>query len=262
MHPGLWISKTGLESQQTGVSVISNNISNASTVGYKKGRAVFEDLLYQTINQPGGVSSQNSSLPTGLMLGTGSRVTATQKSFTQGNLITTNDALDVMIDGQGFFVVSLPNGDPAYTRAGQFTKDADGQIVMPSNGFVVMPGIAIPADATSITISREGEVSVKLAGDPQEQVIGQFEMADFINPAGLQPIGNNMFVETTASGAPIGGVPTVDGFGSIRQGSLETSNVNVAEELVNLIQAQRIYEMNAKVISSVDQMLGFVNQNV
>ena len=262
MHPGLWISKTGLESQQTGVSVISNNISNASTVGYKKGRAVFEDLLYQTINQPGGVSSQNSSLPNGLMLGTGSRVVATQKSFTQGNLITTNESLDVMIDGQGFFVVELPNGDEAYTRAGQFTKDADGQIVMPGNGFVVMPGITIPEDTTSITISIEGEVSVKIAGDPQEQIIGQFDMADFINPAGLQPIGNNMYIETTASGEPIAGVPSVDGFGGIRQGSLETSNVNVAEELVNLIQAQRIYEMNAKVISSVDQMLGFVNQNV
>jgi flagellar basal-body rod protein FlgG len=262
MHSGLWIGKTGLDSQQTGVAVISNNIANASTVGYKKGRAVFEDLLYQTINQPGGVTAQNTSLPNGLMLGTGSRVTATQKSFTQGNLLTTNEALDMMIDGSGFFVVEMPNGDQSFTRAGQFSKDSEGQIVLPGTGFVVMPAITIPDDATSITVSIEGEVSVKVAGDPDIQVIGQLDMVDFVNPAGLQPVGNNMFIETTASGPPTFGTGSLDGFGSIRQGVLETSNVNVAEELVNLIQAQRVYEMNAKVVSSVDQMLSFVNQTL
>ncbi|MBL6734312.1 MAG: flagellar basal-body rod protein FlgG [Shewanellaceae bacterium] len=262
MHPGLWIGKTGLESQQTEVAVISNNIANASTVGYKKGRAVFEDLMYQTINQPGGVSSQNTSLPNGLMLGAGSKVTATQKSFSQGKMITTKEVFDVMIDGHGFFKVQLPNGDTAYTRSGQFTKDSTGQLVMPGNGFLVLPGITVPEDATSVTISPQGAISVKIAGQAAEQEIGLFEIADFINPSGLQPIGGNMYVETSASGNPIEGTAALDGFGSIRQGSLETSNVNVAEELVNLIQSQRVYEMNAKVIAAVDQMLSFVNQTI
>lgn len=262
MHPGLWISKTGLDSQQTGVAVISNNIANASTVGYKKGRAVFEDLLYQTIHQPGGISAQNTSLPNGLMLGAGSRVIAVQKSFTQGNFLTTKQSLDVMIDGQGFFEVELPNGDIAYTRTGQFTLDNDGNLVMPGTGFLVSPGLQIPDDAMSITISMDGQISAKIPGQTTEQVIGDFDFATFINPAGLEPIGGNMYIETEASGEPNEGTPGDDGFGVLRQSALETSNVNVAEELVNLIQSQRIYEMNSKVISSVDGMLGFLVQTV
>lgn len=262
MHPGLWISKTGLDSQQTGVAVISNNIANASTVGYKKGRAVFEDLLYQTIHQPGGISAQNTSLPNGLMLGAGSRVIAVQKSFTQGNFLTTKQSLDVMIDGQGFFEVELPNGEIAYTRTGQFTLDNDGNLVMPGTGFLVSPGLQVPDDAMSITISMDGQLSVKVPGQTDEQVIGDFGFATFINPAGLEPIGGNMYIETEASGEPNEGTPGDDGFGVFRQSALETSNVNVAEELVNLIQSQRIYEMNSKVISSVDSMLGFLVQTV
>lgn len=256
MHSALWISKTGLDAQQTDISVISNNLANASTIGFKKSRAIFEDLLYQNINQPGGRSSQDTELPNGLMLGAGSKVVATQKNFSQGNTLTTENALDVMVQGKGFFEVLQPDGTIAYTRNGQFTLDADGQMVTSGAGFLIQPNITIPPDAQSITVSQDGEVSVTLPGQADNVVVGQLTLTDFINPSGLQPIGQNLYTETAVSGAPVQGNPGVDGLGLTIQGALETSNVNVTEELVNLIESQRAFEMNSKVISSVDQMLG------
>jgi len=262
MHPALWISKTGLDAAQTDVAVISNNLANASTVGFKKDRAIFEDLLYQNINQPGGRSSADTELPSGLMLGAGSKVVATQKSHTQGNLITTENSLDMSIQGRGYFEILQPDGSIAYTRNGQFTLDDQGQIVTPGAGFLLQPAITIPEDAQQITISQDGEVSVTVRGQADPVVLGQLNLSDFLNPAGLEPIGQNLYVETAASGNPIQGIPGLEGIGAIAQGSLETSNVNVTEELVNLIESQRLYEMNSKVISSVDQMLSQVIQQL
>lgn len=256
MHSALWISKTGLDATQTDISVISNNLANASTIGFKKSRAIFEDLLYQNINQPGGRSSQDTELPNGLMLGAGSKVVATQKNFSQGNMQTTENSLDMMIQGKGFFEVLQPDGTIAYTRNGQFTLDEEGQMVTSGAGFLLQPNIVVPENAQSITVSQDGEVSVTLPGEAGNAVIGQLTISDFINPSGLQPMGQNLYKETAVSGAPVQGVPGVDGLGSTIQGALETSNVNVTEELVNLIESQRAFEMNSKVISSVDQMLG------
>lgn len=260
MIPALWICKTGLDGQQTNISVTSNNLANASTVGYKKSRAIFEDLLYQKVNQPGGRSTADAFLPEGLMLGAGSRVVATQKNFTQGDVETTDNTLDVMIQGAGFFEIELPDGTTAYTRNGQFTRNDEGTLVT-SEGYQLLPGITIPEDATGITISTDGQVSVQTAGQNAAQDIGQITVSNFINPAGLEPIGNNLYVETSASGAPIQGIAGENGLGTIRQGQLETSNVQVTEELVNLIQAQRVYEMNSKVLTTVDEMMGTLIQS-
>jgi flagellar basal-body rod protein FlgG len=262
MNPALWISKTGLDAQQTDIAVISNNLANASTVGYKKSRAIFEDLLYQNINQPGGRSSQETELPSGLMLGAGSKVVANQKNFSQGNMLSTENSLDWMIQGPGFFEVLMPNGSIGYSRNGQFTTDENGRVVTSGAGYPVQPEITIPDDAQSITISRDGEVSVRISGQAENVVVGQLVISDFINPSGLEPIGQNLYTETAVSGAPVQGNPGVEGLGSVVQGALETSNVNVTEELVNLIETQRIYEMNSKVISSVDQMLSYINQQL
>lgn len=262
MHPALWIGKTGLDAAQTDVSVVSNNLANASTVGFKKDRAIFEDLLYQNINQPGGRSSADTELPSGLMVGAGSKVVATQKAHTQGNLLTTDNSLDLSIQGRGYFEILQPDGSLAYSRNGQFTLNDQGQMVTPGAGFLLQPEITIPEDAQSITISQDGEVSVSIQGEAEPQVLGQLTISDFVNPTGLQPTGQNLYVETAVSGAPIQGVPGLQGLGSLVQGTLETSNVNVTEELVNLIESQRLYEMNSKVISSVDQMLGQVIQQL
>ncbi|MGF1726703.1 flagellar basal-body rod protein FlgG [Photobacterium nomapromontoriensis] len=262
MHPALWVSKTGLDAQQTNISTISNNLANASTVGFKKSRAVFEDLFYQNINQPGAQSTQDTELPTGLMLGAGSKVVATQKVFTQGNTQTTNNAMDMMIEGEGFFQVLLPDGNMGYTRNGQFTINADGQLVTTGSGYVVQPEITVPEDAVGITVGTDGEVSARIRGQQENQVLGQITTVGFINPGGLEPIGQNLFLPTGASGDAQEGVPGLEGLGAIRQSMLETSNVNVTEELVNMIEAQRVYEMNSKVISTVDQMLSYVNQQL
>jgi flagellar basal-body rod protein FlgG len=262
MHPALWISKTGLDAQQTDIAVISNNLANASTVGFKKSRAVFEDLLYQNINQPGGRSSQDTELPNGLMLGAGTKVVATQKNFSQGNMSTTDNSLDVMIQGDGFFEIQRPDGTLAYTRNGQFSLDENGRIVTSGAGFPLQPEMNVPPEAKSLTISQQGEVTVQLPGQGAGVAIGQITISDFINPAGLEPVGQNLFTETGVSGAPVQGNPGINGLGLLVQGALETSNVNVTEELVNMIESQRVYEMNSKVISSVDQMLGFITQQL
>jgi flagellar basal-body rod protein FlgG len=261
MNQALWIAKTGLEAQQTRLAVVSNNLANASTTGFKRARAVFEDLLYQNVRQPGGQTSQDTTLPSGLTLGTGVRVVATEKLHTQGNLVQTGNALDVAIEGRGFIQVLLPDGTIGYTRDGSFKLDAQGQLVS-ANGYVVQPGITIPANAQSITIGADGTVSVLTSGATAPTQVGSLQMADFVNPAGLQPIGKNLFLETAASGSPQVGTPGTSGLGTLVQGSLESSNVNVVEELVNMIETQRAYEMNSKAIQVADQMLAYVNNRL
>ncbi len=261
MYPALWISKTGLDAQQTNMAVISNNLANVNTVGFKRDRAVFEDLMYQNIRQVGANSTQDTELPSGLMLGTGVRTVATQKQHSQGNIIQTNNALDVAIQGKGYFQVLHPDGNVVYTRDGQFALNADGQLVT-ANGYQVEPAVTIDANAVSITIGSDGIVSVLLAGNTAPTNAGQIELANFVNPQGLEPIGDNLFRETVSSGAPLTAIPGNDSLGTLNQGSIESSNVNVVEELVNMIQSQRAYEMNSKSISATDQMLAYVSSNL
>lgn len=261
MNKALWIAKTGLDAQQTRMSVISNNLANVNTTGFKKGRAVFEDLIYQTVRQAGAQAAQDTELPSGLMLGTGVRTVATEKMFTQGNVMQTENALDMAIEGRGFFQVLMPDGNIAYTRDGSFQLNSEGQLVT-SSGYDVEPGIVIPEGALSVTVGEDGTVSATVAGNVAPIVVGNLQLADFINPAGLQPIGQNLFIETAASGAPQAGNPGIDGRGRLLQGFLESSNVNTVEELVNMIETQRAYEMNSKAISTADQMLQYVNNNL
>ncbi|MGH8810326.1 MAG: flagellar basal-body rod protein FlgG [Noviherbaspirillum sp.] len=253
------MAKTGLDAQQTQMDVISNNLSNVSTNGFKRSRAVFEDLLYQTLRQPGAQSSQQTQLPTGLQVGTGVRAVATERIFTQGNLQQTGNDKDVAINGAGFFQVLLPDGTTAYTRDGSFQVDSQGQLVT-SSGFVIQPAITIPADAQGITIARDGTVSVKQPRTPALTQVGALQLATFMNPAGLEAKGENLYVETTASGNPNNNVPGTNGAGLLTQGYAETSNVNVVEEMVNMIQTQRAYELNSKAISTSDQMLQKLSQ--
>ena len=250
----LWISKTGLEAQQTNMDVISNNLANVSTNGFKRGRAVFEDLLYQTLRQPGAHSSQQTQLPTGLQLGTGVRPVATERIFTQGNLQLTSNPLDMAINGQGFFQVLLPDGTTAYTRDGQFHSDSQGALVT-SGGYHVQPAITIPANSLSVTVARDGTVSVTRAGSTTPTTVGTIQLVNFVNAAGLQSMGENMYLETAASGTANTNTPGTNGLGLLQQGYVETSNVNVVEELVNMIQTQRAYEINSKSIQTADQML-------
>jgi len=261
MHGALFVAKTGLTAQDTALKVISNNLANASTVGFKKDRAVFEDLMYQIQRQPGAESSEGAQLPSGLQLGSGVRVVGTQKLFQEGELQTTGESFDVAITGRGFFQVSQPNGDLAYTRHGQFQVNADNEIVT-ADGFLLEPNITLPSGVQSMSISVDGNVSVVVAGDTTPQQVGQIQLADFVNPQGLQALGQNSFSETAASGSPVLNNPGEGGAGSLQQGMLEGSNVNAVEELVNMITTQRAYEINSKVISTADQMLSFVTQQL
>ncbi|MDD2758947.1 MAG: flagellar basal-body rod protein FlgG [Methylomonas sp.] len=256
----LWVAKTGLDAQQTRMAVISNNLANVNTTGFKKGRPLFEDLIYQNIRQVGSQTTQNTELPTGLQLGTGVRTVATEKLHTQGNIQQTENSLDVAINGRGYIQILMPNGDINYTRDGSFKVDSTGQIVT-SGGMTLEPNITIPQDAISVSIGRDGTVNVVQPGGEATNV-GQIQLADFINPAGLEPIGENLFRESVASGPPIIGTPGEDELGFVMQGALETSNVNVVEELVNMIETQRAYEMNSKAISTTDEMLSFVTQQL
>ena len=254
MMRSLWISKTGLDAQQTNMDVISNNLANVSTNGYKRSRAVFEDLLYQTLRQPGAQSSQQTQLPSGLQIGTGVRPVATERIFTQGNLQKTDNPLDIAVNGQGFFQVLLPDGTTAYTRDGSFHVDAQGALVT-SSGFQVQPAITIPANSLSVTVARDGIISVTRSGSATPTQAGQLQLVNFVNPAGLQALGENLYVETASSGTPNANTPGTNGLGLINQGYVETSNVNVVEELVSMIQTQRAYEINSKAITTSDQML-------
>ncbi len=261
MNPALWIAKTGVDAQQRRMAVISNNLANVNTTGFKRDRAVFEDLLYQNYRQVGAQSTQNTNLPTGLSLGTGVRTVSTEKLHLQGNLTQTGNALDIAIEGRGFLQILMPDGTLAYTRNGNLQMDAQGQLV-DASGYPVQPAITIPQDAQSITISVDGIVSVMQPGATAPTQVGTIQLADFINPAGLQPLGGNLFRETIASGTPQTGNPGTNGIGTVQQGALEASNVNVVEELVNMIETQRAYEMNSKAISTADDMLRFVSNQL
>ena len=261
MNKALWVAKTGLEAQQTRMSVISNNLANVNTTAFKRDRAAFEDLLYQNVRQAGAQSSQDTRLPSGLQLGTGVRTVATEKIQTLGNIVQTENSLDVAIQGRGFFQVLKPDGNIAYSRDGAFRLDETGQLVT-SSGYVVQPAITIPNNATSVTIGSDGVVSALTPGSATPTQLGSIQLADFINPGGLQAVGQNLYDETASSGSPSTGTPGLNGLGSVIQGALETSNVNVVEELVNMIETQRAYEMNSKAIQTTDRMLQFVTSNL
>jgi flagellar basal-body rod protein FlgG len=240
--------------QEALLDAISNNLANSSTAGYKRVRADFQDLIYQNIRSPGTQNSATTASPTGYQLGSGVRIVSTTRSFGQGPLQTTNNPLDIAIEGNGFFVVQQPDGTPAYTRAGTFRADAQGRIVN-AEGMPLDPPISIPADATGVTIGADGTVSATMAGQTTPTTLGQIQVAIFVNPAGLQTVGHNLLVATAASGDPQLGAPAADGRGSLLQGAIEHSNVEVAEEMVDLIAAQRAYEVNSKVIAAADEML-------
>ncbi|MBA34870.1 MAG: flagellar basal-body rod protein FlgG [Oleispira sp.] len=260
MHSALWVSKSGLEAQDLALTVVSNNLANVSTTGFKKDRPVFEDLLYQIQRQPGANSSADTRLPSGLQVGTGVRTAGTQKVFTTGSLQLTDQPLDMAVNGRGFFQIQMPDGTTSYTRDGTFHINAEGTVVN-VNGYVLQPQIDIPELTNQLTISKDGIVQATLFGDPTPQELGQLDLVDFINPAGLESTGGNLYKETAASGAPNVGIAANDGFGTIEQGALENSNVEVVEELVKMITVQRAYEMNSKVVSAADQMLQFLTQN-
>ena len=260
MMRSLWISKTGLEGQQTSMDVISNNLANVQTNGFKRGRAVFQDLMYQTLRQPGAQVGDANQLPTGLQLGTGARVAATQRLHSEGNLNNTGAEMDVAIQGRGFFQVDLPDGTQAYTRDGGLGVVQNGQLTT-VGGYVIQPPINVPDNALSLTIGKDGTVSVTQPGNAGVNVqIGQLQLATFINPGGLQNVGENLYLETDSSGPANLLQPGVDGAGSLMQNYVETSNVNVAEELVNMITTQRAYEMNSKAVKTSDEMLARLTQ--
>ncbi len=261
MNPALRVAKTGLDAQQMRMAVISNNLANVATTGFKRGRGVFVDLLYQNVRQPGAQSSQNTQLPSGLMLGTGVRSVATEKLHTQGNIAHTDNPLDMAINGRGFFQILLPDGTLAYSRDGSFQLDSQGNVVT-ANGMLLQPSLTVPADTVSFTVGSDGVVSALVAGNTAPTQIGTLQLADFINPTGIQPLGGNLYVETASSGSPQTGSPGQNGLGLMVQGSLESSNVNVVQELVDMIETQRAYEMNSKAISTTDQMLQFVANNL
>ena len=260
MNLALWSAKTGLDAQNTQMAIIANNLANTNTTGFKSDRAAFQDLLYQNIRQVGAQSTQNTQYSTGLTLGTGVRIVATEKNYAQGSVTQTNGSLDLSISGRGFLQITMPDGTIAYTRDGSLTMDSQGNIVTAS-GYPLQPAITIPVGTQSLTIGNDGVVSALSATNKSTQ-IGQVQLADFINEQGMQPIGNNMLVESAASGAPQVGTPGTNGLGTLQQGALETSNVNTVTELVNMIECQRAYEMNSKAITTTDQMLQYLTTNL
>jgi flagellar basal-body rod protein FlgG len=259
MINSLWISKTGMEAQQMQLDVISNNLANVSTNGFKKAHAVFEDLMYQNLRQVGSTTAEQSTLPTGLQVGLGVRTVATSRSFTQGSMQQTNNNLDVAIQGNGFFQVTMPDGTTGYTRDGSFQLDNQGRVVN-SNGLLVQGGVTVPANATNIAVAVDGTVTASIPGTTAPQTIGTITLASFVNPAGLEPKGQNVYAESAASGQPNAGTAGTNGLGNLMQGFVETSNVNVVQELVSMIQTQRAYEMNSKAIQTSDQMLQKLGQ--
>ncbi len=261
MPDALHVAKTGLNAQQQRMAVISNNLANVNTVGFKRDRANFESLLYQNFQDAGAQTSQSSQSPTGLSIGTGVRIVSSEKLYNQGNIINTENSLDLTIDGQGFFQVMTPGGQVGYTRSGNFSKNATGQLVT-STGYPVEPAVNIPSNATSISVSKDGIVSVAVPGSAKLTQAGQIEIATFPNNGGLKPVGDSLALETAASGAPIVAAPGTAGAGKLIQGALEASNVNVVEELVSMIETQRAYEVNSKAISASDGMMKFLTQNI
>ena len=255
------VAKTGLNAQQVRMQVISNNLANVNTNGFKRDRANFESLLYQIIRSSGAQTSVDTELTSGFSVGTGVNIVNSNKLHSQGSIVSTDNSLDLAIDGGGFFQVLLPDGQVVYTRNGAFSRNNEG-ILTTNSGFIIQPEIAIPAEATKINVSADGIVSVQIPEQVEAQEVGQLQLADFQNRTGLQPIGENFYVETTSSGPPVIANPFAAGFGKIIQGSLESSNVNVVQELVDMIETQRAYEVNSKAITSVDEMLRFVSNNL
>ncbi len=260
MHNALWISKTGMAAQDAKMTAISNNLANVNTVGFKKDRVVFEDLFYSVEKQAGMDTEELSEHPTGVQLGNGVRVIGTEKVFTQGNIQTTNQQLDIAIMGDGFFQIENSEGDAFYTRNGQFQVNSEGQIVTTA-GYTLIPEITIPEDAVLINISAEGMVSAQLAGQVEEEELGQITLAKFMNPSGLQAKGGNLFAETVASGEMMEQIAGTEGAGQLQQGALEGSNVQVVEEMVDMVSTQRAYEMSAKIVSAADEMLQYIAQH-
>ncbi|MEW7865866.1 lateral flagellar basal-body rod protein LfgG [Aeromonas diversa] len=261
MHAALWVSKTGLSAQDAKMATISNNLANVNTVGFKRDRVAFEDLFYQVQRQPGSQQDQQNLTPTGIQMGNGVRVVGTQKVFTPGNFQNTGQELDIAIVGGGFFGVTMPDGETAYTRNGQWHRNAEGQLVN-TDGLPMVPQIEIPENATRIAIGADGTVSATVPGQQDNVELGRMTLTNFSNPSGLEALGGNLYRATGASGEPIEGVPGEDGLGAVKQYTLEASNVNVVEEMVDMITTQRAYEMNAKVVSSADQMLKFITQAI
>jgi flagellar basal-body rod protein FlgG len=259
MIRSLWTAKTGLEAQQVQMDVIANNLANVSTNGFKRSRAVFEDLLYQNMRQPGAQATTQNNLPSGLQIGTGVRPVATERLHTQGGLQQTDNSRDLAISGSGFFQVLMPDGNNAFSRDGSFQIDQNGQLVT-AGGYPVEPAIIIPDNALSISIGQDGIVSVTLPGDNQSSQVGQLTLSTFVNATGLQSIGENLYLETTSSGTPNEGIPGMNGAGKLYQGYVETSNVNVVEEMVNMIQTQRAYEINSNAVKTSDEMLARLAQ--
>lgn len=260
MDLALWTAKSGLEAHHKNIGIISNNLANSNTTAFKKNRPEFQDLSYQSELQPGSASTEVTTVPAGIMLGTGVKLADNRKIFTDGSIVQTDGSLDLAIEGKGFFQVQIPNqSDPAYTRAGTLRVNELGQLTMP-NGYLIEPAITIPPNAQKISISEDGIVSVNVPGNVAPEQVGQLQLIDFINPAGLLPIGGNLYKETVASGTPVTGTPTQDGLGKIAQGSLEASNVNIVEEMVNLIEAQRAFEVTSKAVSAVDKMLAYMTE--
>lgn len=256
----LSIGATGMEAQQLNIEVIANNIANLSTTGFKLSRAEFQDLLYQNLRSVGSASSDTGTVvPSGLQVGLGVRPAATYRINSQGTLNTTNNPLDVAVNGLGFFQVQMPDGTTGYTRAGSFQLNSSGQMVT-ADGYTILPAITVPTTATAITINSSGQVLANIAGQTTQSTLGQLQIANFVNPAGLESIGNNLLKETTASGTPTVGNPNTTNFGALVQGSLEQSNVDIVSEITSMITAQRAYEMNSKVINTADQMLNTTNQ--
>ncbi|WP_104201960.1 flagellar basal-body rod protein FlgG [Billgrantia saliphila] len=259
MIKSLWTAKTGLESQQVKLDVISNNLANVSTNGFKRSRAVFEDLLYQNLRQPGAQNDVQNRLPSGMQVGTGVRPVATERLHTQGGLEHTENSRDLAINGNGFFQVLMPDGNTAYTRDGSFQLNENGQMVT-ANGYPLEPAIIIPDNALSISIGEDGIVSVTQPGVNQSLEVGQITISTFVNPTGLESIGGNLYVETTSSGPRNEAMPGMNGAGRLFQGYVETSNVNVVEEMVNMIQTQRAYEINSRAVQTSDEMLARLSQ--
>ena len=261
MNLALWAAKTGLDAQNTQMSVIANNLANTNTTGFKSDRAAFQDLMYQNVQQVGAQSTQNTQYSTGMSVGTGVRIAATEKNYTQGSVLQTGGNLDMSITGLGFFQITMPDGTLAYTRDGSFSMDSQGNVVT-ATGYPLSPAITIPANAQSVTVGTDGTVSVTTAGSTKPTTVGQIQLASFINVQGLQPTGNNLLTESASSGAPQVGTPGTSGLGTLNSGALETSNVNTVTELVNMLQCQRAYEMNSKAITTTDQMMQYLTQNI